>query len=262
MISPQPTTLRLRPSRKRRWMTSGELQTLAAPPSQTGRPSRTHSIGTPRAVGPVLFVLDEDPASLDVILSDLIRRFGNDFTVTGERSPEAYVVCLGKLRVPPACRRMRPWRLMLRSATGESPFAPQERVDPECAPFVLEPVGLDEAPLAAESQPCEQPLRRLVTVVDLGEHAMQSDVLKEVVHHDSHRLGGEPGTLVARRECHAELWGPRLVGPDVDRAVADERAVAAVRGRQLHPHSRLAEGGLVLFSEEPFGICDPIRRVP
>jgi thioredoxin reductase (NADPH) len=38
---------------------------------------------------PVLFVVDRDSNSLDVLLSDLSRRFGNDFTVRGETSPEA-----------------------------------------------------------------------------------------------------------------------------------------------------------------------------
>ncbi|MDQ6842565.1 MAG: hypothetical protein M3025_09110 [Actinomycetota bacterium] len=46
---------------------------------------------------PVLFVLDRDRKSLDVLLSDLSGRFGNDFTVkgkTGENSsyPETIVV--------------------------------------------------------------------------------------------------------------------------------------------------------------------------
>ena len=44
---------------------------------------------------PVLFVLDRDRGSLDVLLSDLARRYGNDFTVTGETSPDA---ALGVLR--------------------------------------------------------------------------------------------------------------------------------------------------------------------
>jgi thioredoxin reductase (NADPH) len=78
-------------------MTSDVLQTLANPPSQTGRWSRTHSIGRPAAAGPVLFVLDEEPTSLDVILYDLIRRFGNDFTVTGEPSPEAALCVLQQM---------------------------------------------------------------------------------------------------------------------------------------------------------------------
>lgn len=47
------------------------------------------------ATAPVLFVLDRDRSSLDVLLSDLARRYGNDFTVTGETSPDA---ALGALR--------------------------------------------------------------------------------------------------------------------------------------------------------------------
>jgi len=38
---------------------------------------------------PVLFVVDRDSNSLEVLLSDLSRRFGNDFNVKGETSPEA-----------------------------------------------------------------------------------------------------------------------------------------------------------------------------
>jgi thioredoxin reductase (NADPH) len=38
---------------------------------------------------PVLFVVDHDPSSLEVLLSDLSRRFGNDFTLKGDTSPEA-----------------------------------------------------------------------------------------------------------------------------------------------------------------------------
>jgi thioredoxin reductase (NADPH) len=43
---------------------------------------------------PVLFVVDHDPKSLDVLLSDLSRRFGNSFTVRGETSPEAALAAL------------------------------------------------------------------------------------------------------------------------------------------------------------------------
>ena len=39
--------------------------------------------------GPVLFVVDHDESSLRVLLADLTRRFGNDFTVKGDSSPEA-----------------------------------------------------------------------------------------------------------------------------------------------------------------------------
>jgi thioredoxin reductase (NADPH) len=38
---------------------------------------------------PVLLVVDHDPSSLVVLLSDLSRRFGNDFSVRGETSTEA-----------------------------------------------------------------------------------------------------------------------------------------------------------------------------
>jgi thioredoxin reductase (NADPH) len=44
--------------------------------------------------GPVLFVIDRDPVSLSVLLTDLARRFGNDFTVKGESSPDAALAAL------------------------------------------------------------------------------------------------------------------------------------------------------------------------
>src|SRR2546423_4059965 len=46
---------------------------------------------------PVLFVLDHDPTSLAVVLSDLSRRFGNDFRVTGETSAEAALAALREM---------------------------------------------------------------------------------------------------------------------------------------------------------------------
>lgn len=49
------------------------------------------------AVLPVLFVVDHDPNSLDELISDLSRRFGNDFTVRGETSPEAALLVLQEL---------------------------------------------------------------------------------------------------------------------------------------------------------------------
>ena len=45
----------------------------------------------------MLFVVDRDPSSLEVLLSDLARRFGNDFTVRGETSPEAAHGALGEM---------------------------------------------------------------------------------------------------------------------------------------------------------------------
>ena len=49
------------------------------------------------AKAPVLFVLDRDRNSLDVLLSDLARRYGNDFTVTGETSPDAALSALWEM---------------------------------------------------------------------------------------------------------------------------------------------------------------------
>jgi thioredoxin reductase (NADPH) len=46
---------------------------------------------------PVLFVVDQDPSSLTVIVADLTGRFGRDFEVRGESSSEGAVVALGKL---------------------------------------------------------------------------------------------------------------------------------------------------------------------
>ena len=45
----------------------------------------------------MLFVLDRERGSLDVLLSDLSRRFGNDFTVMGETSPDAALVALREM---------------------------------------------------------------------------------------------------------------------------------------------------------------------
>jgi thioredoxin reductase (NADPH) len=39
--------------------------------------------------GPVLFVVDQDATSRRVVLADLARRFGNDFTVKGDGSPQS-----------------------------------------------------------------------------------------------------------------------------------------------------------------------------
>ena len=46
---------------------------------------------------PVLFAFDRDPNSLAVLLSDLSRRFGNDFFVVGEFSPDAALAALGEM---------------------------------------------------------------------------------------------------------------------------------------------------------------------
>ena len=45
----------------------------------------------------MLFVLDRDPRSLEVLVSDLSRRFGNDFSVRGETSPAAALDALREM---------------------------------------------------------------------------------------------------------------------------------------------------------------------
>jgi thioredoxin reductase (NADPH) len=47
--------------------------------------------------GPVLFVVDHDTSSLRELLSDLTRRFGDDFTVKGASSPEVALVALQEI---------------------------------------------------------------------------------------------------------------------------------------------------------------------
>src|SRR5947209_6611037 len=46
---------------------------------------------------PVLFVVDHDASSLEVLLSDLSRRFGNDFSVRGETSRNAAIAALQEM---------------------------------------------------------------------------------------------------------------------------------------------------------------------
>jgi thioredoxin reductase (NADPH) len=57
------------------------------------------SSGVTRRSGrrPVLFVLDRDPRSLTALLSALARRFGNDFRVAGESSPQAALDALEEM---------------------------------------------------------------------------------------------------------------------------------------------------------------------
>ncbi len=46
---------------------------------------------------PLIFVLDRDPTSFAVLVSDLSRRFGKDFTVTGDTSPAAALDALREM---------------------------------------------------------------------------------------------------------------------------------------------------------------------
>src|SRR3954454_1598515 len=49
------------------------------------------------AARPVVFVVDHDSRSLEVVLSDLTRRFGNDFDVRGDCSPDEALATLEAL---------------------------------------------------------------------------------------------------------------------------------------------------------------------
>src|SRR5262249_6216038 len=46
---------------------------------------------------PVLFVLDRDPTSLEALVSDLSRRFGNDFSVRGKGAQGAALEALAAM---------------------------------------------------------------------------------------------------------------------------------------------------------------------
>jgi thioredoxin reductase (NADPH) len=46
---------------------------------------------------PLLFLVDHEPNSLEAMLSDLSGRFGNDFAVRGETSPEAALAALAEI---------------------------------------------------------------------------------------------------------------------------------------------------------------------
>jgi len=78
-----------------------------------------------RDVEPVLFVVDHDPMSLDVLVSGLSRRFGKDFTVRGESSPEVALVALRELA---AARR--PVALLLVDDAAFSLLARAHRLHP------------------------------------------------------------------------------------------------------------------------------------
>jgi thioredoxin reductase (NADPH) len=65
--------------------------------SAAAHPRRTIRAAQSRPARPVLFVLDDDPTSLDVLLFDLTRRFGNDFTVRGGTSPETALCTLEQM---------------------------------------------------------------------------------------------------------------------------------------------------------------------
>ena len=64
---------------------------------EAAHPRRAIDLGQRHATRPALFVVDCDSGSLEVLLADLSRRFGNDFAVIGESSPEAALSVLDSM---------------------------------------------------------------------------------------------------------------------------------------------------------------------
>src|SRR5437764_10852408 len=81
---------------------------------------------------PVLFVVDRDPKSLDVLLSDLGRRFGNDFRLTGETSPEAALAALREMAAA-----NEPVALLLVDDAASDFLAPAHELHPEAKRVLL-----------------------------------------------------------------------------------------------------------------------------
>jgi thioredoxin reductase (NADPH) len=77
----------------------GEPETAPTMPTaaSTAATHETASGSAASVVLPVLFVVDHDRRSLDVLLTDLSGRFGNDFAVLGESSPTDALAALDAL---------------------------------------------------------------------------------------------------------------------------------------------------------------------
>jgi hypothetical protein len=86
--------------------------------------------------------------------------------------------------------------------------------------LALEPVGFDEASLAAEAQAFEQPVDGEVAVVGLGVDAIDVVLLEQPRDHGAERLCRQAAALSGGREGDADLGGPRLIGRDAHGAVA------------------------------------------
>src|SRR3954449_6266781 len=89
-------------------------------------------------------------------------------------------------------------------ASGRSPaidpLVPQHGEDAQGPPLALEPVGLDEASLAAEAEAFEEPVDGDVAVVGLGVDATEPVRLEQHADPRRERLGREPRALVRRCE--------------------------------------------------------------
>jgi thioredoxin reductase (NADPH) len=95
-------------------------------------PRRASRPAGPQAVLPVLFVIDHDPMSLDVLLSGISRRFGNDFAVRGESSTEAALAALQELVVAE-----EPVALLLVDDALSGALAPAHRLHPSAKRVLL-----------------------------------------------------------------------------------------------------------------------------
>lgn len=79
---------------------------------------------------------------------------------------------------------------MLRNAVLAPPPLPvQHRVEAQRRPLALEPVRLDQAPLAAEARALEQTPNRNVAIVGLGKDSVHATLLEEFCHDGRKRLG-------------------------------------------------------------------------
>ena len=85
----------------------------------------------------------------------------------------------------------------------------QTCVDAKRGPLALEPVGLDEACLATETQPFKKAVDGEVSVVGLGKDAMEARVLEQPAHHGAERLVANPLPCVAGAKVTptSAVWG-------------------------------------------------------
>lgn len=84
------------------------------------------------AVLPVLFVVDHDQNPLDLLLSGLSRRFGNDFTVRGRTSPEAALAALQEMATS-----NQPIALLLVDDAASDVLAPAHELHPRAKRVLL-----------------------------------------------------------------------------------------------------------------------------
>jgi thioredoxin reductase (NADPH) len=82
---------------------------------------------------PVLMVLDHDAHTLDLLLSDISRRFANDFSIVGRTSPEEGLTALGEL-----AEAGRPVALLLvDDAVSDRFLAPAHELHPQAKRVLL-----------------------------------------------------------------------------------------------------------------------------